>query len=81
MAGPGAPNTAELRELGVARVSVGPAITLSVMAHVRRAAVELLREGTYEALRNGMPFGEANGLFARVGQGSATGYTAASRRR
>ncbi len=67
MAGPGAPNTAELRELGVARVSVGPAITLSVMAHVRRAAVEVLREGTYETLRDGMPFPEANGLFARAG--------------
>ncbi|MGH7527364.1 MAG: isocitrate lyase/phosphoenolpyruvate mutase family protein, partial [Gemmatimonadales bacterium] len=66
MAGPGAPSTVELRELGVARVSVGPAITLSVMAQVRRAATEVLREGTYEALRNGMPFADANGLFSRA---------------
>jgi 2-methylisocitrate lyase-like PEP mutase family enzyme len=64
MAGPGAPTIAELGTLGVARVSVGPAMTLSVMAHARRAAAELLRDGTFEALREGLPFAEADRLFA-----------------
>lgn len=63
MAGPGAPTTAELAELGVARVSVGPGITLAVATHIRRAATELLAAGTYEELRDGAPFAETNALF------------------
>lgn len=64
MAGPGSPSTAELRHLGVARVSVGPAIALSAMAHIRRAAAELLGAGTYEGMQGGMAFPEADGLFS-----------------
>lgn len=64
MARPGAPSVRELSRLGVARVSVGPAITLSVMGSIRRAAAELLAGGTYDALSGGMSFAEANGLFA-----------------
>jgi hypothetical protein len=45
-------------------VSVGPAITLSVMRSIHRAAAELLGGGTYDALADGMSFAEANGLFA-----------------
>ncbi len=64
MAAPGAPLAAELRRLGVRRVSVGPGITKVVMTQIRRAARELLDSGTYESLRGGMAFDEANGLFA-----------------
>ncbi|HEX6040504.1 isocitrate lyase/phosphoenolpyruvate mutase family protein [Longimicrobium sp.] len=64
----GGPSTAELQALGVARVSVGPALTLAVMAQVRRAAAELLEQGTYEAMQGGMAFPEANSLFARAGR-------------
>lgn len=64
MAGPGAPSVRELRSLGVARVSLGPALARSVMTHVQRAAAEVLREGTYGALQDGLPFQEANGLFS-----------------
>lgn len=71
MAGPGAPSTAELRDLGVARVSVGPAIALSAMAHIRRAAAEMLGAGTYEEMRGGLPFPEADGLFSLHSQRSA----------
>jgi 2-methylisocitrate lyase-like PEP mutase family enzyme len=67
MAGPGAPSVSELRALGVARVSVGPAITQAVMTHVQRAAAEVLRDGTYDLLRDGMPFPEADALFAPAG--------------
>ena len=63
---PGAPSTSELRQLGVARVSVGGALTRSAMAHIRSVAQELLRDGTYESLRGGIAFGDADGLFAPV---------------
>ena len=59
----GSASIAELRDLGVARASLGPRIAQSVMAHIRHAAREILDQGTYEALRGGMPFPEANGLF------------------
>lgn len=61
-------SVAELQALGVARVSVGPALTLAVMAQVRRAAAEVLEQGTYESLQGGMTFPEANALFARAGR-------------
>jgi 2-methylisocitrate lyase-like PEP mutase family enzyme len=50
MAGPGAPPVAELAELGVARVSIGPAITARAYALATAAATELLKNGTYDAL-------------------------------
>ena len=61
--GPGVPSVGELRALGVARVSVGPGLVRSVMAHIRRAANELLGPGTYDALRDQVPSPEANALF------------------
>jgi 2-methylisocitrate lyase-like PEP mutase family enzyme len=63
MASYGAPSVAELAGLGVARVSVGPAITRAAMATIRAAALELLGAGTYDALMGGIPFAEANALF------------------
>jgi 2-methylisocitrate lyase-like PEP mutase family enzyme len=67
MAGPGAPAVAELAQLGVARVSIGPSLTLSVMAHIQRAADELVRRGTYDTIEGGSPFAEVNALFSRAG--------------
>ena len=64
LGGPGMPSTEALRALGVARVSVGPGLARSVMAHIRRAATELLETGTYDALREQIPSPEANALFA-----------------
>jgi 2-methylisocitrate lyase-like PEP mutase family enzyme len=66
LAKPGAPSAGELRELGVARVSVGSGITSAAMALVRRAAVELLGPGTYETLRGGVTHVEANALVSRA---------------
>ena len=54
----------ELRSLGVARVSVGPGLARSVMTFIRRAAAELLDEGTYDALGGALTSAEANALFA-----------------
>jgi 2-methylisocitrate lyase-like PEP mutase family enzyme len=66
MAMPGAPSTAELGQLGVARVSVGPAITLAALGATRRAAVELLERGTYGAPEDSISFAEANSLSSRA---------------
>jgi 2-methylisocitrate lyase-like PEP mutase family enzyme len=65
MAGPGAPSTKELGQLGVARVSVGPAITQAALTATRRVARELLEQGTYGELEDALPFGEINGMFAQ----------------
>lgn len=62
MAGPGAPSVAELASLGVARVSVGSGIAQAAHALVRRAARELLDAGTYDALADGLDYGELNAL-------------------
>ncbi|TDD52937.1 isocitrate lyase/phosphoenolpyruvate mutase family protein [Kribbella antibiotica] len=50
MAGPGAPSVPELVELGVTRISLGPAITARAYALATAAATELLTTGTYDAL-------------------------------
>lgn len=66
MAGRGAsPGIEELRALGVARVSIGPALTLAVMGQIRRAAAEILEGGTYTAMEGGLAFADADALFAR----------------
>ncbi|GHC74151.1 isocitrate lyase/PEP mutase family protein [Streptomyces flavofungini] len=65
MVGPGAPTVADLAGLGVARVSAGSGIAQAAHALVRRAARELLTEGTYESLAGGLDYGELNGLFGR----------------
>ncbi|MEI5097466.1 isocitrate lyase/phosphoenolpyruvate mutase family protein [Streptomyces sp. PmtG] len=65
MAGPGAPPVAELAALGVARISVGSGLAQAAHALVRRAARELLTEGTYGSLADGIDFGEVNQLFGR----------------
>ncbi len=47
---PGAPPVPELRELGVARVSVGSAPMRAALQFTRRLAEEVLRAGTYELM-------------------------------
>ena len=64
LGGPGSPTISVMRSLGVARVSAGPWLARSVMAHIRRASTELLTEGTYEALATQITSPEANALFA-----------------
>ena len=58
------PSTAELQNLGVARVSAGSGIMRASMAFARDAAVELLTQGTYSAiLERTIPFIELNNLM------------------
>ena len=54
MAGPGAPDVGALAEAGVARVSVGPAIAQAAYGLVARASRELLENGTYTAMNDGL---------------------------
>ncbi len=65
---PGAPSVSELKELGVARVSVGPGLARSVMAHIKRASHELLNQGTYMSLQEQVTSPQANALFTNLGQ-------------
>jgi 2-methylisocitrate lyase-like PEP mutase family enzyme len=56
----------ELRALGVRRLSVGGSLALAALGLARRAAHELLTQGTYAALfADGVKGAELNGWFAR----------------
>jgi len=63
LVGPGAPPVAELAALGVARVSAGSSVALAAYAVVRRATRELLDTGTYDAVAEGLDYGELNSLL------------------
>jgi 2-methylisocitrate lyase-like PEP mutase family enzyme len=63
MAGPGAPSVSELAELGVVRVSVGPAITAGAYGLVAAAAQELLTTGTYDTLSTAADLSKHNNLL------------------
>jgi 2-methylisocitrate lyase-like PEP mutase family enzyme len=65
MARPGAPTLAQLGQLGVARVSLGPAVALAALAATQRVVLESLGAGTYGELESALTFADANGLFAR----------------
>jgi 2-methylisocitrate lyase-like PEP mutase family enzyme len=64
MVGPGAPPVARLAKLGVRRVSSGPALSQLALTVTQQAAYELLIDGTYSALEQGLPFATVNGLFS-----------------
>ena len=63
LAGPGAPSTAELARLGVARISLGSSIAEAAYAVVRRSAKELLAAGSYTALADALDYAEVNTLL------------------
>jgi 2-methylisocitrate lyase-like PEP mutase family enzyme len=63
MAGPGAPGVDELRAVGVRRVSVGQAIAQAAYSLARRAAAEVIGNGTFDVLADADPFGDVNGAF------------------
>jgi 2-methylisocitrate lyase-like PEP mutase family enzyme len=64
LVGPGTPPIARLKELGVARISVGSGIARSTMGFTRRIADELRGTGEYHTILAGaIPYAEANELF------------------
>ncbi|HEU4410578.1 MAG TPA: isocitrate lyase/phosphoenolpyruvate mutase family protein [Polyangiaceae bacterium] len=63
---PGLAPAAELKRLGVRRLSAGTALAQATLGFVRQAARELLERGTYASLfADPLPYGELNELFAR----------------
>jgi len=62
----GLPPISELERLGVARVSFGPSASYATMGLLKRAAKEVLEQGTYQNLVEGaINFDELNSLAAR----------------
>jgi len=62
----GAPTVARMKELGVARISVGSGMMRSAMGHTRNIAADLKRTGEYGKMIEGsIPFAEANALFKK----------------
>ncbi|MFJ2591925.1 isocitrate lyase/PEP mutase family protein [Streptomyces erythrochromogenes] len=61
--GPDAPTVAALGALGVSRVSLGSWVAEAAYALVRRAAEELITDGTYGSLARSLPYGELNNLL------------------
>jgi len=59
----------ELEALGVRRVSIGGSLALAALALVRRAAAELIEQGTTGYTRDAMRNADANALMARAGRG------------
>jgi 2-methylisocitrate lyase-like PEP mutase family enzyme len=64
LAGPGSPSVPELRRLGVARVSLGSGPMRATLGHLTRIAKELTTTGTYESLKESVPYARLNQLFA-----------------
>jgi 2-methylisocitrate lyase-like PEP mutase family enzyme len=61
----GTPPIARLHELGVGRVSVGSGPMRATMALMRRIAIEIRDEGTYEGFtRDTISYADANALFS-----------------
>ena len=61
---PGTPSIARLKELGVARVTVGSGMMRSAMGHTRRIAEQLKNIGAFDKMIEGsIPYAEANALF------------------
>lgn len=63
LVGPGAPAVDELAKAGVARVSLGSSVAEAAYALAKRAAEELLTQGTYSSVEGGIAYGELNALF------------------
>jgi 2-methylisocitrate lyase-like PEP mutase family enzyme len=62
----GIPSLARLKEIGVARISVGSGMMRSAMGHTRRIAEALKNSGDFSKMIEGsIPYPEANGMFPK----------------
>ncbi|HEX6471603.1 MAG TPA: isocitrate lyase/phosphoenolpyruvate mutase family protein [Streptosporangiaceae bacterium] len=68
MAVPGGPSVAEFQSSGARRISAGAGIAQAAYALARRAATELLTAGTYDSWRDGVGYGELNGMLSPGGR-------------
>ena len=66
LAVPGGPSVPELRALGVRRISVGSGLARAALGLARRAARELLEQGTCRLIEEwAPPFDEMQRLFTQ----------------
>jgi 2-methylisocitrate lyase-like PEP mutase family enzyme len=63
LAGPGSLSVAELRKLGVARISLGSGPMRAALGLLRRLAGELRSAGTYHLMEGAPPHAEMNKLM------------------
>lgn len=63
LAQPGTPPVAQLRELGVARLSVGSGPARAAVTHTQALAAELFEAGTYSAIDAALPYTELADLL------------------
>ena len=66
LVGPGSPSVPELRQMGVARVSLGSAVMRASLGLVRKIAEELQSAGTYASLEGAPSHAGCNQLFSRT---------------
>jgi 2-methylisocitrate lyase-like PEP mutase family enzyme len=64
MVWPGAPSVADLTAAGVVRISLGSAIAEAAYALAARAATEMLTLGTYDSVRDAIPYGTMNAALS-----------------
>jgi 2-methylisocitrate lyase-like PEP mutase family enzyme len=64
LAGPGSPSVAELRKLGVARISLGSGPMRAALGHFRRTMEELKTQGTYTSLDDAVPYADLNRMLS-----------------
>jgi methylisocitrate lyase len=65
LVGAGFTTVAELRDLGVRRISVGGALARAAWSGFLAAAEEIARHGTFTALDNAVAYADIDGRFAR----------------
>ena len=63
MGGRGAPDVPTLKDAGVARVSLGPVLTLACFSAVRKMTQEVLQNGTFSSFPGDLTFSEMDGFF------------------
>jgi 2-methylisocitrate lyase-like PEP mutase family enzyme len=64
LVGPGSPTIDELRDLGVARVSIGSTAMRATLGLVRRIAEELKTAGTYTSLEGDISYADVNRMLS-----------------
>jgi 2-methylisocitrate lyase-like PEP mutase family enzyme len=61
---PGIPSVAELAKIGIARLSLGSAVSFAALTTIRTVAEEVLNQGTYSLLGQGVSYPESQKLMA-----------------
>lgn len=63
LANPQLPSMKELKELGIARVSLGSGAMRATLGLLEQISEELLEQGTYRSLSKAVPYADLQELF------------------